>query len=525
MSSEPSATGRRPHVVCIGGGWVAAKLVRSLRPGLRRGKLDLTVVSRDNFHTVHGLIAEMLTGKIQPQQIIGPARRIFRPARFHNAEVETIDLEARTVTTTRALDGRSYPLQYDHLVIGIGAVDDLSRYPGIREHAMKLKTFWDCFKARNHLLSMLELAEIEPDPEERRRLLTFVIAGGNYAGIEIACDLMDYIRLLARTDYRHLRPEEVRVVVVHGGERILPELGKRFPGLVRYAERRMEQLGLEVRLRTRVAAATGEEVLLSTGERLPTRSIISCTGVAASPLLDRLPFPRDERGRLETDSFLRVPGAACVWAAGDCAAVPHPDGGACPQLAIYAATGGKQIGRNILRVLDGRPPETYRFGGLGEACSLGHGCAIAQLKGIPATGFLAWLGWRFIVFSMFMPSWGRRVRVLFDWCATPFIGREVVNPKMEERLEIERAVFEPGQVIVREGEPGLRLYLIRSGEVEVLSRGEAADCLGPGTQFGAEAVFGEGGHSATVRARTEVRVLSISREAAGALAEGGVRWA
>src|SRR5262249_42734010 len=147
-----------------------------------------------------------------------------------------VDLPAQTVTTTRAFDGRQYVLPYDHLVIGVGAVDDLARYPGIAEHTTRLKTFWDCFKARSHLLTMLELAEIEPDEEERRRLLTFVVAGGNYAGVEIACELADYLHLLARTDYRHVRLEEVRVVLVHGGERILPELGQRFPGLVRYAE-------------------------------------------------------------------------------------------------------------------------------------------------------------------------------------------------------------------------------------------------------------------------------------------------
>jgi NADH:ubiquinone reductase (H+-translocating) len=422
----------------VGGGWVAVKLVRSLRPALWRGRAELTVVSRDNFHTVHGLIGEMLTGKIQPQQIIAPTRRVFRPARFFNAEVEAIDPAARTVTATRSLDGRQYVLPYDHLVIGVGVVDDLSRYPGIAEHTTRLKTFWDCFKARSHLFTMLELAEIEPEAEERRRLLTFVLAGGNYAGVEIACDLADFLRLMARTDYRQLRLEEARVVIVHGGEQILPELGKSFPGLVRYAARRLKHLRVEVRLETRVAAATPDEVVLSSGERIPTRTIISCSGVAASPLLDRLPFPKDERGRIITDRFLRVGGAANVWAAGDCAAVPHPRGGSCPQLAHYAATGGTQIARNIRRLLAGREPRPYRFAGLGEACSLGHRCAVAQMAGIPLTGFPAWLGWRIIVLSMFMPSWGRRVRLLFDWFATPLLGREIVTPRVEEYLKGEQ---------------------------------------------------------------------------------------
>jgi NADH dehydrogenase len=523
-STEP----KRPHVVCVGGGWVAVKLVRAMRPALWAGKADLTVVSRNNFHTVHGLIAEMLTGKIQPHQIILPTRRVFRPARFVNAEVDAIDVAAQTVTVSRALDDRPYVLPYDHLVIGVGAVDDLSRYPGIAEHTTRLKTFWDCCQARSHLLTMLELAEIETDPAERRRLLTFVIAGGNFAGIEVACDLADYFRLLARTDYRALRPEEIRVVVVHSGPRILPELGRRLSGLVSYAERRLERLGVETRLATRVAAATPEEAVLSDGERVPTRTIISCTGVAAAPLLNALPFERDERGRLVTDACLRVAGVPDVWAAGDCAAVPHPHGGSCPQLAHYAATGGTQIGRNLRRVLAGREPRPFRFTGLGEACSLGHRCAVAHLKGVPVTGFLAWIGWRLIVLTMFMPSWGRRVRLLFDWCATPLLGREIVNPKIEEHLGIEPAMYEPGQEIVRRGDVGRLLYLIQSGEVEELG-GEAgaetvARLLGPGDQFGGPAVFRTGRHPATLRARGRVHLLCVGRDVARALSEGGVHW-
>lgn len=428
-----TAKGNGPtRIVCVGGGWVAVKLVRALRPTLRSGQVELTVISRDNFHTVHGLIAEMLTGKIQPQQIIAPSRRVFRPARFHNAEVTAIDSKGQTVTTRRLLDGREQTLPYDHLVIGVGAVDDLSRFAGLKEHSLRLKTFADCFQARSHLLSMLEMAEIEPDAEERRRLLTFVVAGGNYAGIEVACELADYFRLLARTDYPRLKVEEIRVVVVHGGDEILPELAKRFPGLVRYAHQRLKELGVELRLNTRLRAATAEEAVLSTGEKLPTRTLISCTGVAASPLLDLLPFERDERGRIVTDAYLRVKGSANVWAAGDCAAVPHPRGGTCPQLAHYAATGGTRIAWNIRRLLSGREPQPYTFTGLGEACSLGHRRAVAEMRGIPATGLVAWIGWRIIVLYMFMPSWGRRVRLLFDWFATPLLGREVVNPRVAE---------------------------------------------------------------------------------------------
>src|SRR5688500_1771031 len=224
----------RPHILCVGGGWVAVKLVRSLRPALWTGKADLTVISRENYVTSHGLVAEMLTGKIQPQQLISPARRVFRPARFINAEVERIDLKAQNLHVTRTLDGHAFEVPYDHLVLGIGAVDDLSRYPGIAEHSLRLKTYWDMFKARGRLSKLLESAELETDHEARRRLLTVVIAGGNYAGVELACELADFFRVMSRTDYRLIDPSDARVVIVHSGKRILPELRERSPGLVRF---------------------------------------------------------------------------------------------------------------------------------------------------------------------------------------------------------------------------------------------------------------------------------------------------
>ena len=169
-----SPGGQPTRIVCAGSGWAGLNLAWKLRGAIRRGTVELTVIGRENFHVFHGFIAEMLAGRIQPQQICSPARRLFRPARFFNAEVERIDLEGQRVVTSRLLDGREYHLEYDHLVLALGSVDDLSRYPGIAAHTQRLKTYWDCFKARMHLLSMLEMAEIAEDEGERRRLLTFV---------------------------------------------------------------------------------------------------------------------------------------------------------------------------------------------------------------------------------------------------------------------------------------------------------------------------------------------------------------
>src|SRR5215831_18934174 len=251
------------RVVCLGGGWVAIYLARALRPAIHRGQVSLTVVSRDNYSTVHGLIAEMLTCKVQPQQINASVRDLIAPAQFHNAEIESIDVCHRSVLTRRALDGRPYTLPYDHLVVGVGSVDDLSRRSGIGEHAFPLKTFGHCYRLRNHLLSVLEMAAIETNREERRRLLTFVVAGGNYAGVEVACDLVDYFRLLTRKKYPELAGETFHVVLAEIGPGLLPELAPRHPHLVRTAVKQVARLGVDVRLNTGLTAATADEAVLA----------------------------------------------------------------------------------------------------------------------------------------------------------------------------------------------------------------------------------------------------------------------
>jgi NADH dehydrogenase len=359
------------------------------------------------------------------------------------------------------------------------------------------------------------MAAIESDPEERRRLLTFVIAGGNYAGVEVATDLADYFRRLTSRRYRELKDIEFRVVLLEHGTRILPELGKRYPKLVSYAEKRVAELGIEVQLSTGLEAATAEGAVTSTGERISTRTIVTCTGMKSSPLLDQFPVRRDHRGRLFTDEFCRVPEAENVWAGGDCAAVPHPDGGFCPPLAHYAQKAGENIGTNILRVLGSRPLKKYSFSGLGEACTLGHRCAIAHMKGLQAHGYFAWVGWRFIVLTMFVPSWTRRIRLMSDWWWTLILGRDVVNPRIVERGTVGHLLYDAGQIIVAAGDTRPYHYLVESGDVEIISENKTLLASVPqGSYLGHTT---RPNLDCSVRAASRVRLLVLDDDAAKAL--------
>ena len=220
--SSLRAMAKPPHVLVLGGGFVAHGITRALRRQIRHGEVTVTVVDRDNFFTFHGLIGEMVSGRVLPSNILNPARRVFAPAQVHGGEIETVDLGEKRVSPSAATaSGPSSGTT--SAVVSLGNGENLEAYPGLAEHAYRLKSFDDCFRLKNHIIEMFELADLEADPDERRRLLTFFIAGGGFSGSELAGELADFTRRLAAREYPGIRREECRVVIVHPGATLLPE--------------------------------------------------------------------------------------------------------------------------------------------------------------------------------------------------------------------------------------------------------------------------------------------------------------
>lgn len=512
---------RGGRILLLGGGYVSITLAKELRRDMRDGSIDLTVVSRDNYHVFHGLLADMLTGRIAAGHILSPTRRMISGARLHVGEITSIDLAEKTVMVSRHLDGHTQELHYDQVIFAIGSVDNLAVYPGLAEHAFKLKTFDDCFRLRNHIRTMFELADIESDPLERRRLLTFFIAGGGFAGTEVAGELAHFIRLLTEQEYASIGFDECRVVIVHPGANLLPELyggggqghsTKSHPKLVDYAAEHMRKLGVEIMTGTRITAASPSEVALSNGERVPTHTIISAVGTTMSPLLDGLGLPRDERGRVVTDEFLRVEGMEGVWAAGDCAAIPHPKGGTCPPVALYAMKEGRYLARNIRASVQGEPLKPFTWRGLGQAVSIGQRTAVGELKGFEVTGLPCWIIWKALCLR-YVPTWDRRVRILADWAISPLVGRDIVEMSVADSVDydIRHRVYQPGETIVAEGRAGHLVYLIVEGSVEVVRHGDDGErvlrVLGQGEPFGQ--VWLDSSADESARAKTTVEVVTL----------------
>lgn len=324
--SAPRAT----RIVILGGGfggvYTAIGLERALRRELDRGEVELALVSRDNYMVFQPMLPEVISGSIGLLDTIAPIRRLCPRTDLYTRAIEHVDLAGRRVVAGAGLGSSPVELPYDHLVIALGNVTSFAGQPGLAEHALPFKYLGDALALRNHVLHALEEADIERDAEARRGLLTFVVAGGGFSGVEAVAELNDFVRAAARS-YRNVRAEELRVVLLHAGPLILPELP---PSLAAFAQRLLARRGVEIRLETRLAGATAEAALLGSGERISTRTPVSTVPAGPNPVVAALPLPM-ERGRIRTGPTLEVPGHPGVWALGACAHVVDPRSGRpCP---------------------------------------------------------------------------------------------------------------------------------------------------------------------------------------------------
>lgn len=499
-----------PKVLILGGGYVTITAARNLRKAVERGEIELTIVSRENFHCFHGFVGEMVTGRVSVGSIVSPVRRIFSPATIHMASVGHIDPSAQRVTVSRLHDGSTYELAYDHLLIAVGSAGNMDMYPGLREHSHCIKTYDGCVKLKNHILQMFERAGMCTDPEERKALLTFVVAGGGYAGTEIAGEISDYCRILTSREYKHISRNECRSILVCKTETILPELhsgkgaagyGNGHPKLVAYAMRHTAKLGVEVFLNTKVTAASSSHVYLSDGSCIPTRTIINMVGTKPQPVVEELDVPKDARGRILCNADMRVKGWSNIWAAGDCAAIPHPKGDHCPSVGIFALKTGKHFAKNVLRAVRGKELKSFSYVGLGQGVSIGKRTAVVELKGVPIRGLLAWILWR-VLLVYYFPTWDRRLRLIADWIMWLFVGRDIVEMGLKDaaHIALKARRYQPDELIASSADTGHIVQRITEGDVKVmvnnhiigtLYAGEDLD-LSPYTRYGEATAYAIG---------------------------------
>ncbi|MBM3193865.1 MAG: cyclic nucleotide-binding domain-containing protein [Chlamydiae bacterium] len=501
------------RIVILGGGFAGIYTASTLQKLFKkhRDQYEIVLVNRDNYFTYQPMLAEVVAGSIEILDSVSSLRSLLKHTTIYVREISNIDLKERTITLSPNFYHTDLNISYDHLVIALGNVTDFRKSPGgLHEHAFAFKTLKDAIKLRNHLIDVLESAAIEPDPQIRKQLLTFVIGGGGFSGVEIVAEINDLVRLYAKK-YPSIIPNEIRVVLVHKKDRLVDK--ELSPSLGRYAEKLLKKRGIEIFFNTELTSATPQEAILSNQMRIASSTIVSTVPSTPNPLIEKLPLDQI-KGKIKTDSFLRV--SDSVWALGDCAAVPiFNSSELSPPTAQFAVRQGKCLAHNIFASCFGKELKPFSFKALGMMASLGYRTAIAELFGkIKLSGFIAWLFWR-VIYWLKIPGTSRKVRIVFSWLLDMIIPQEFVQLKAEIHNGITHLHYAKGETIFRKGDIGDYLYIIVSGKVEILAVSNEKELqvatLGKGEYFGEMALLNQKKRNATVRCLEDTELLAIRK--------------
>lgn len=413
---------QRQSVVIVGGGFAGTSVARALSGRLPPG-VDLTLISEESYTTFNPLLPEAVGASIFPEQVVAPLRELLMPnehRRFIMGRVTGVDSASRRLRCETLSGERE--VVYDHLVLAFGNRARLDLLPGMSEHALPLKTVGDALEIRNVVLRRIARIELETDAAIRQSLGHFVVIGGGFSGVEVAGELIDCLSSIRRF-YPRVNAAELRVTVLHDGDRLLPELPA---SLGAAALKSLRHRKVDVHLGARAKQISDVGVGLVGGTMLEASTVIGTIGSMPNVLVHAMRLPT-ERGRIVVDNDLAVPGHQGLWALGDCAAVPTAfNDQTAPPTAQFAVREGCLLAHNLICALDGRPTRAFRHKSLGAMASIGHMKGVAEVFGIPLSGLPAWMLWRAYYLSQ-MPTLGRKLRIFVEWTWGMFFPADITH--------------------------------------------------------------------------------------------------
>ena len=417
------------RIVILGGGFGGVYTAQHLEALCKnRSDVEIVLVSRDNFLLMTPLLFEVCSGTLDANGCSVPIRAFLRTTRFVEATVQAIDLERRVVHL--AAEEEKHDLGYDQLVLALGAMTNRVMIPG-SEHAFMFKTLADALLLRNHMIERFERADVEPDPERKRGQLKFVIIGGGLVGVELFGELTAFVDEITPF-YKHVNRDDVHFIMLQAGDRIMPEIDAK---LGAYGARVLGgRRGAVIRTNTRVRAIEPGKVHLPE-LTIESETIILAAGIVPSPVVAALPVEKDKHGHIVVDATMRCPSHPNVWALGDCARIPAPDGNPYPQLAQHALREAKVLARNLHAVLSGRTLQPFIYANLGMMGSLGHSRAFGQLLKLRVYGMLAWLVRR-TYYLLQMPGWVRRLRIMIHWTFALLFRPDIVKISLDSEAAL-----------------------------------------------------------------------------------------
>jgi NADH:ubiquinone reductase (H+-translocating) len=406
------------NVVIAGGGFAGMTCAHGLEQRLEKQSARLSLVNDVNFMLYTPFLPEAAAGLLEPRHVVTPLREVLKRTYLRLGAISGHDPVARTVEL-RGHDGSTEQLGYDQLVLSIGSVSRTLPVPGLDRHAIGFKSLADAIWLRNHVVETLEEANATDDEARREQVLTYVFVGGGYAGLEALAELQDFAAD-AMDRYPRARLQGMRWILVEATDRVLPEID---PKLADYAVSQLRGRGIEIRLGTELEEVDAESARLSTGETVPTKTVVWTAGVRPQPSLSHLSVPLDDKGRVVVDDRLRVEGMEGVWAIGDCAAAPDVQGGYSPPTAQHGVRQARLTAKNIAAALHGQAPAPYSYSSRTAFVNLGRYKAVGQLGSFRFKGFVAWWLARTYHLSQ-IPGLFRKVRAVMDWTVSLPFGRD-----------------------------------------------------------------------------------------------------
>src|SRR4051794_21305360 len=440
------------RVVVLGGGFGGVAAARHLERALRgHPDVEITLVSRENFFVITPLLFEACSGRLELRHCAQPIRTALRRARFVEATVEDVDVD-RQIVRAVAADGAPYDLPYDHLVVALGASTNEQQIPG-SSNAFTFKTMADALVLRNHVIEQFERADATSESATRRGCLTIVMIGGGLVGVELLGELTAFVDDVLRF-YPRIRRDELRFLLFEAGARVLPEIDEKLAAVAANVLRRR---GADIRVSTAVQSIEPGGVRVG-NEIIGAGTIVLTAGIVPSVVASEMPVLHDQRGRIAVDATMRSRSHPNVWALGDCAAIPQPDGRPYPALAQHTVREARHLARNIEAAIEQRVPTPFVFDPLGTMASLGHTRAVALVFGMRLTGFPAW--WLRRTYYLFqMPRWDRRLRIVLDWTVALFFRPDITRVELRvEREQVQRVreLVTMSTEIVRASERSMR---------------------------------------------------------------------
>ncbi|WP_102109819.1 FAD-dependent oxidoreductase [Oceaniglobus roseus] len=503
------------RVLVLGGGFGGLFAARELRRRFGSGT-EIEIISEENYFVFQPLLPEVAAGSITATHAVSPLRFLLEGVKVRKATIAEVDTDRRVVTVFQGVQRRPTEVSYDHLVVALGQKTDLSRTPGLTDHAMTMKTLDDARRLRTHMIEKLEHADITNMPEVKREALTFVVVGAGFSGIETAGELSEMIGRSLKY-YPNIRPSEVRMVIVEFADRILREMPQK---LADYALKHLEKRGIEVMLNTGVARATGTAMVTTTGERIGTRTIVATIGNAPSDVVKAMPL-RLNRGKIEVERTMRAVGHENVWALGDCAMIPMKEGAEgpadfAPPTAQFAVREARALAENIAAVLREKAPKPFEYESQGALASLGAHRGVAQVWGVNITGFPAWLLWR-AYYLGFVPGLWIKSRVLTNWILDALSPRSIVQVHNFRPSAVRFVHYLAGDRVFEAGTRADGVYAVIEGALQLVidapeHGGPTTRRIGPGEHVGDRMILGDTRRIGTVTALEDTKVLVMDRE-------------